>query len=279
MKIVEIPIAEIDTGGRMRPAHATVVEQLARDIKARNLRLPVEVARKLRGPGWRLVSGLHRVQACQLLGWEIIPAIEVKGTKATLTRDEYLENLVRNELTVLERCQVTAALKQQFLDENPEAGHGGDRRSANRNQDSNLRTWYSDIAARSERSAATIQRQASIGERLDAEAADQLRGTEFEDNQFELEALSKRHPEQQRKIAEMLADPGYPVNSVREALAWLAGPSTEIKDDADRAIRGIVDRWRRWPRANRQAFVYSLTDEEFQEIVELREAGVFGGVV
>lgn len=270
LKIVDIPVAEIDTAGRIRPATAAMVEQLARDITARKLRLPVEVAKTEKG--WRLVSGLHRLEACRLLGWTAIPAIVVKGTSATLRRDEYLENLIRNELTVLERCQVTAALKQQFLEENPEAGHGGDRRSADREQGASLASWYANIAARSERAKRTIQLQASIGERLDARAADRLRGTDFEDNQSELEALSKRHAEEQRAIAAMLTDPESPANNVREALAMLAGQPADRADGDERAIRGLVDRWRRWPRANRREFIYALTDEEFDEMVELRRA-------
>ena len=280
MKIVEVPVAEIDADGRLRPAAMAVVEQLAADIARRGLRQPIEVARKARGKGWRLVSGLHRLEACKMLGREAIEAVEVTGNLPALQRDQLLENLARNELSALERCQFTAVLKGLFLSENPGAARGIAGAAAKHGVQTpslGLAEWYSQIATRSERSKKTVQRQALIGENLDGEAADMLRGTDFEDNQFELEALCRLDPARQRQVAAKLADPGSPVASVRDALAALAGQPADTP--AKNPVAGYLDRWRAWPRAQRREFVYGLTDAEFDELVELRRAGVEGGAV
>lgn len=280
LKIVEISIAETDTSGRLRPAHPAVVEQLAGDIEARGLRQPIEVARK--GKGWQLVSGLHRFMACKSLGWSTIPSVEVTGNLPALQRDQLLENLARNELSALERCQFTAVLKGLFLSENPGAARGvagGKARQGQQMPSLALAEWYGEIAARSERAIRTIKRQAAIGERLDEEAADRLRGSEFEDNQFELEALSKRHAEQQRQVAAMLTDPDSPAGSVANALAALAGQPAEAADRAGRTIAKALDRFRRWGRSERREFVSGLSDAEFDELVELRRAVIKAGQI
>lgn len=272
MKIVEIPIAEIDAAGRLRPATASVVEQLAADIGRRGLRQPIEVARKARDNKWRLVSGLHRLEACKALGRATIEAVEVKGNLPELQRDQLLENLARNELSALERCQFTAVLKGLFLSEHPEAARGIAGGNARQNQQIpslGLADWYGQIATRSERSKKTVQRQALIGENLDADAADLLRGTEFEDSQVELEALAKRVPEEQRAIAAMLIDPDSPARSVREALAILVGQPAEPADAAERTIAKLADRFRSWGRAERRKFVEALGDAELDELAEL----------
>lgn len=277
MKVVEIRVAEIVVGPRLRPFTERAVAAIAPSIARDGVRQPIEVAKA--GKRWKLVSGLHRLEASRLAGRETIPAVVVKGNAAQLRRMELSENLTRNDLSALERCQFTAEMKRLFLAENPAAARGVAGGKARHNQQMPsvaLAEWYGEIAARSERAIRTIKRQASIGETLDAAAADMLRGTDFEDNQAELEALSKRPPEQQRDIARLLKSwnsVGY-TGGVREALAELTGQAAAAGER--NPVGGYLDRWRRWPRANRREFVYALSDEEFEEIVELRAAATGG---
>lgn len=269
LKVVEIPLAEIVVGPRMRPVNERAVQALAPSVSRYGVRQPIEVAKA--GKGWRLVSGLHRLEASRRAGYETIPAVVVRGTVPELRKMEISENLTRNDLSALERCQFTAELKRMFLAENPEAGHGGDRQNqTGESKRASLRTWYQEIAVRSERGGATVRRQAAIGEHLDGAAADHLRGTDFEDNQFELEALSKRPPEEQRDVARLLTHKSKPAGSVRAALAELTGMPAAAGER--NPVGGYLDRWRRWPRENRRAFIYELSDAEFEEMIELRQA-------
>ncbi|MEQ8605148.1 MAG: ParB N-terminal domain-containing protein [Marivibrio sp.] len=203
-----IPLAEIEVADRVRPADMGAVEALARDIEERGLRVPIEVAGQLRGEKkYRLVSGLHRTTAHEILGVTEIAAFIVQGNQLELKRDELLENLTRSELSKLERVQFVAELKRVYLEMHPEAAHGGDRRSADFQDanDCNLKSWYASVASRSQRSVRAIQLEAQIGERLNPEVANLLRGTAIADNQKELEALSRYGGGIQRALAEKIA--------------------------------------------------------------------------
>lgn len=127
-----MPIDLIDVGARARPVCGDDAERLAWDIEARGLRQPIEVAKQASGPRglrYRLVSGAHRLEAFRRLRRETIPAVIITGKAAALRRDELLENLVRRDLTALERAASLAGMKAVYLEENPDARRGGDRKS------------------------------------------------------------------------------------------------------------------------------------------------------
>jgi ParB family chromosome partitioning protein len=256
-----IALDEIEAAERLRPADAAAVEALARDIEQRGLRVPIEVAGQLRGKTkYRLVSGLHRLTAFRQLGRSEIPAFVVQGNRLELRRDEILENLTRSELDKLERCQFVAELKRVYLELHPEAAHGGDRRSEDFQDanDGNLKNWYESVAERSHRSARTVQREAQIGERLDASVLDMLRGSPIADNQKELEALSKFGGSVQRQLAVKIA--GGEARSVRAAHRLVSGaPETADETDADqRAFDRLLDAWNRAPGKARARFLKQL---------------------
>lgn len=269
-----IALADIDVRDRLRPADQASVEALARDIDRRGLRVPIEVAGQLRGDKkYRLVSGLHRITAFKALGLEAIPAFVVSGNALELRRDELLENLTRNELSKLERAQFVADLKRVYLELNPEAAHGGDRRSDDFQDanDGNLKAWYDVIADRSQRAARTIQREAAIGERLDRDAADALRALPIADNQKELEALTRFSQEIQRGLAGVLSSGG--ARSVTGAHRTLSGAPAQ-DDGAERdAVDRLVDAFTRLPKRDQDRFLARIDAERAEGSPESGEAG------
>ncbi len=52
-----------------------------------------------------LVAGLHRLRACELLGWEEIPAVVVSLSELDAELAEIDENLCRAELDAAERAE------------------------------------------------------------------------------------------------------------------------------------------------------------------------------
>lgn len=216
MKIIEIPIAAIDDGGRLRPVTDEAASKLAADIAERGLRQPIEVQKKT-ADRWLLVSGAHRLAGCRLLGWERIPAVVIPEGTMERRRDELLENLARREMTKLERCQYVAAFRELYIEQHPEARRGGDRRSADfkTNGDS---VWSEEAAERCPHMGPrSAQRYAAIGDSLDPDAADALRETDIADKLTELDALSRQTPERQRRIATLLAAGDPEVTSVAQA--------------------------------------------------------------
>ncbi len=95
----QLSIASIKVpAARMRPLGD--VSALAESIAQNGLINPITVARD-----GTLISGLHRLEACKLLGWTEISAnvTDLEGLHAELA--EIDENLVRSELTVLQQAE------------------------------------------------------------------------------------------------------------------------------------------------------------------------------
>lgn len=255
---IDVPIAAIAVVDRLRAPDPRAVAALQADIAERGLRQPIEVASETTAAtSWRLVSGAHRLAACTALGWKMIPAFEVQGTADELLRDELLENLARSELSALERAIFAAELRLLWHRAHPEAGPGGDRRSDGY-QDRNVRSWFSAAAERTGWSAATLQRAATIGARIDREAAGLLRGTAVEHLQNDLEKLARESAATQRALTRLVRDRGMP--GLRGAFDVLRGESSE--PDPDKALLAQFEKL--WGRAS-EAVKASIRDHIAEE--------------
>jgi len=92
MKTKLVPISKILLGARRAVGN---VSDLAESIASVGLLHPVVLTE-----GLRLVAGLHRLRACQALGWTEIPATVVPLKKIEAEIAELDENLVRSEVTL-----------------------------------------------------------------------------------------------------------------------------------------------------------------------------------
>ncbi len=109
---------------RDRKRQAGNLDSLKDSIREIGLMQPITVTADL-----VLIAGFHRLTACKELGWDTIPAIivELDGLQAELA--EIDENLIRNELTMLERATWQNRRKEIYETLHPEVKHGGDRKS------------------------------------------------------------------------------------------------------------------------------------------------------
>jgi len=147
----------------------------------------------------RLIAGLRRITACRQLGWERIPAIP---TDANAELVEIDENLCRVELTALERAQHLARRKQVWEALYPATRHGTNQHTKGDAPPS----FAASSAQATKQSGRTIRRAVKIAEGLDDEAADLISGTPTADNQQELQRLARLPVEDQRAVAQLLAD-------------------------------------------------------------------------
>lgn len=263
MKVAAVAVDLIDVPPRVRPARPAAVAALAKDIKVRGQRQPIELRRKEDGR-FELISGLHRLEAHRLLGLtEIHALIHPKGWKvAARLRDELMENLVRAELYKLERAEYLARLRDASLEEFQEpAILAGGGKSA---------SWAVAVAERTDMSARTVEHYASIGDMLDAEAADALRGTEFENKLNELDALARLTPEKQRRAVALLTREDDPARSVAEAIAQMEGRVEPRQSPEERLATRMVDGWRRAPREVRRSFALSLGEQDIALIASFK---------
>lgn len=190
-----LPTADVDVGARLRPVDPSYVQFLARSLDEQGLQHPIVVRPSEQGR-WRLVAGAHRLAAAKALGWDEISA-EIRDDlknddEARLA--EIAENLMRRELSALDRATFLMEWRETMYRLHPELRQGGDRQSAEflwkKSQTANLAVW-SEVAARVGLSERSIQRACRIAETLHDDVKARLRGTELADNQSRLEALAR----------------------------------------------------------------------------------------
>jgi ParB family chromosome partitioning protein len=113
----ELPIGEISAprGRRLRGD----VQHLAASIATVGLLHPLTVT-----PDGRLVAGLHRLAAVKALGWTRVPVIVIDADAMSREIATLDENLVRHELSVLDRAEALRRRKLLYEALHPETRRG-----------------------------------------------------------------------------------------------------------------------------------------------------------
>lgn len=169
-----------------------------------------------RSEGFTLIAGMHRLEACKQLGWETIPAVVLTVEPTVRDIAEIDENIVRNELTALERAE--QLLKRKLLYEalypDTKAGVAGGLASGRARGgtteiistvqgDGELAeiiattSFADDAAEKTGLSARSIRYDTAIAEKIADGVKEKIRGTELEDSKTDLIALSRMTPGQQ----------------------------------------------------------------------------------
>jgi len=174
------------------------VEALAESIKQVGLINPVTIS----NDDNVLISGYHRIEACKTLGHETIKCEIITLDPLHKELMQIDENMVKNDLSVLDRCLQLARKKAIYEEMNPDAQtHGGDRKTENRRTDS----FVGNTARRSGRSESTIKGEIRIGKSLGTDVVKVIMENGFENKKSILLELSKIKPEHQMaKLNQML---------------------------------------------------------------------------
>lgn len=222
---MKIRITDIKIGERRRGRRS--VESLVESIKQIGLLNPITVTED-----FRLIAGFNRLEAAKSMGWTEIECntVSLTGLKADLA--EIDENLIRNELTALERGEQLARRKEIYEALHPETKHGGDRGNQHtggkgRQGDKlavcqtpeasggpgnkedktadNLATvsFVDDTAKKTGASPRTVRREVKISKDIAPEVKEAIRNTPMADNQSELLELSRMEPEEQKALIDI----------------------------------------------------------------------------
>lgn len=112
-----VAIDLIRTGDRVRKLNAAHARNLAQSIREGGLGQPILI-RPLNG-GYGLVAGLHRLEAHRILERRFVPSIIREMTDAEARLYEIDENLIRQDLTALERIENLAGRLEIWAERNP----------------------------------------------------------------------------------------------------------------------------------------------------------------
>ena len=202
MEIKSIPIADIAVTDRIRPIDENQAAVLAASIKAVGLITPITVrlTPNAKIGKYTLVAGAHRLRACIINEATEIDAIIVKGDQTASKFIEVTENLIRNDLSVIDRAAHVQVLRDLYENEHGEIKAGRPNNSANIAPlfEGGFTQYVSDRLGISKRSYAYLNQ---IAQTLNPSLRERLRGTPIADNQAALLKFSKMEQAEQQRIA------------------------------------------------------------------------------
>ena len=245
MTVEPVKLAEVHIGARKRRLGAARVAELAGSIKELGLRQPITIQARDDGT-LDLVAGAHRLAAAKKLGWREIECIRV--TLGELNRElwEIDENLIRAELTELERAEHLRRRKEIFEAKGAKkiATPGGEQRIG----------FDRDAADKTGLSKETARKSRIRAEKIAPDVKAAIADLPAADNGVELDALAGLGHDQQREAVAAVAA-GTAKNFRAAALA----PSRERRRYRGRtgqrlraAGRGLERRFRRGAGALRR---------------------------
>lgn len=223
-----LSVDRIEVGHLRRPVAAAQVADLIASISQLGLLQPVIVSAQ-----HKLIAGRHRLEAVRRMGWDTVPVVVVELSELEARLATLDENLVRNELSRLDRfehlvhrAELVAAL--------------GQRKRAGRPRKADTVSGFlqstDNLAAASGLSGRTLQRAAKIVAAIPEDVRQQLKDTPLADSTTELLRLSRLPvADQQAVAARVAAGESGAVNDL-----FLAVKRSRRKEDAAR-LRPLHD--------------------------------------
>lgn len=213
---MDVGMIEIKTlivkGERHRPLDAGHVKELAKSIAEVGLMNPITVNEE--DGTLVLIAGLHRLRACESLGYTEIAAHVLDLDALGVELAEIDENLLHHELTALERSQHLARRKELWEQMYPETKKGGDMSGRAKRDASRLapeteeRSFSEDASEKTGRSQRAIQEDLQVAKKLAPDVAESIGGTKLADSKRQLTALSRMDHEEQRVAVERWRETG-----------------------------------------------------------------------
>lgn len=240
---ITIPVASISIpADRSRSLDKDWAEALSAMFKDMGNKTPIEV-RPSGDDSYRLVAGLHRLEAAKLLGWETLTVqlLDLDGddAEADYKIHEVIENLGRRELTVLDRARHLYDFQQALYAKYPQLKKGGDKQTDEaREKLTAMMAVRSDVSEKVGLSERSIRRAVELFTKLTKSTRERLDGTPLADHQAALMALAGVGAKMQAKILDVLFDADLPPKSVAEAIDYIE--HGRLETTAERRIGGLI---------------------------------------
>lgn len=197
---MKVKLEDIIIGTGRREVSPGKVQELASSIKEIGLLNPVTI-----GQDYTLIAGLHRLMACQELGFTEIECnmIDLTGLKAELA--EIDENLIRNELHYIDRGEQLKRRKEIYEELYPETKKGAINQytkvlSAESADSKN--SFVNDTARKTGVSTRVIHEELQIAKNLTPEAKEIIK--ELDIPKTQALNVARLEPEEQSKIVETI---------------------------------------------------------------------------
>lgn len=260
-----IKLSDILVPERLRTVDEGQALAISKSIAEHGLMNPVTVRQTPNGERtYTLVAGAHRYRAVELLDEEAIDAIVVKADADEAVLLEIIENLFRNDLSVIDRAVFVETYRDVWEKSRGTIKRGGDRRNGPKGQVGPLtsspidtiaheaESGFSQVCAdRLGISARSIKRLNQIAHNLPRELRQQIAGTPIADNQSQLLKLAKLEPSQRAKAHVALRESD---GDFKAAMALLEPPAKK-PDPEMQILSRLIDSWQRAKPATRRKFM------------------------
>uniref|UniRef100_A4WS15 ParB domain protein nuclease n=1 Tax=Cereibacter sphaeroides (strain ATCC 17025 / ATH 2.4.3) TaxID=349102 RepID=A4WS15_CERS5 len=250
-----VPVAEIETKGRLRPVSEAGVESLLASIRETGVMKDAIHVRKKKD-GLHLIAGGHRLEAAKRLGWTDIEAkvwTEVTDDWARLM--EIDDNLAGAEMNALDTAVFLAARKAVYERLHPETKQHVAGAAARWNA-SDIVSFASATAEKFGVSQRHVERMVAAGRTLGPDQVRALRQAPRPVSLKDLTEIAKITQATDRYAVVERLSSGR-AKSAAEAMRSLrqgAGDEGAVKSPVDEAFAALLKAWKRAPAPARRRF-------------------------
>lgn len=251
---VIIPLEQIDASDRLRgidPDWAQVIADSAKARIAEGKRPLIHPVSVRPNPGgdrpYKLVAGGHRYAAMPLVGLAGIQAIIRQASDLEARLEEIDENLIRRELSALDRAVFLDERKRLYEELYPQAARGKKGALARWHDASgNLPLAFTeDAARRTGLDVSVVRKILKTFDALTLATRFRVAGTWLADNDSQLKALSKCGPDLQSQVLDVLLRDDGPAVNVAAALAEVENRQAVVAAPEELAFQALVRAWDR----------------------------------
>ena len=274
LTILDLAIRDIDVpDNRARDYDEADAHMLAGVIAEQGLHHPIRV-RQI-GDRYRLISGLRRLRAYELLQRDMIPAsISTAESDEAARLEEVMENLGRAELIALDRCHHLYELRKAWEAAKARPlvevlADGGGKSFSTFDDQPEVFGFARSVAEKVGLTKQAINMAVKIWTDLSPASRLRLVGTKLATKQTELKALSEEPAARQVRILDLILGSGHSeIENVAAALAYL---ENGIQPTAlERKFRALSEGLKALPEASLDLL---LVENEERIIASLKRRG------
>lgn len=262
-QILEIPLERIIVANRLRAVDADYVELLAASMAETGQHTPIQVGPADSRGCHRLIAGAHRHSAARVAGLASLQAIIFTGSELEARMLEVDENLLRRELSELDRAVFLAERKAIYEALFPETGHGKAPKSK---EEENFRfPGRESFAAETAKKLGVSDRQVRtylMRARIEPELRARLAASRWADHGATLDALAKAAPAIRAKLVAALTREEEPARNIAAALAEVEPRLNPQRSADDEHLARLMTAWRKAPKRARDMFLGHLMSSD-----------------
>ena len=232
---VLITLDVIDVGDRLRDTDSAHVEQLVESMDRRGLRQPIELRDADAKGRHLLLDGAHRLAAARVLGWKAIEAFVGPADEVQAKLAEIEANLVRHDLSALDRAVFLAKWKELYSQLAGAPGKGRPKKDKGTNSSQLILPFSKAVHERLRMHPRSVNRAvARAAMQPDLRAAISHHPT-APHNESLLDLLVSLTAAQQEQIADTLTN-AHSIGDIRRAANALRGKAPAARRDIAEAI-------------------------------------------